>query len=206
MRLLFWNRRTIFSVFAGMGWPVSTTTCALSVTGEFDLSLLESTLGRVSRLERVFSREGESFCRGNQSTGCCLIPTIRWDNGRDVPVLCLRHRWNICMCFQHKREERAGELSLHRHRQRWIVPVWVFLQQSSRFRRAAWHWPWPLSQFCSSASSTMPISWRSMCAAPWLAGLAWRSVWRHPLGRLWLETATWVLHFLLTAPEQMHFR
>lgn len=39
MRPLFWNWRTIFFVFAGMVWPVSTTMCALSVTGEFYLSI-----------------------------------------------------------------------------------------------------------------------------------------------------------------------
>lgn len=96
-----------------MVWPVSTTMCALSVTGEFYLSLLESTLGRISRLERVFSREGESFCRGNQSTNCCLVPTIRWGNGLvNVPVLRFTDTDGIFACVSSTSGRKMPENSL----------------------------------------------------------------------------------------------
>lgn len=81
--LWFWNGRTIFLVFAGMPWPVSTTMCAPSATGEFFFSLF-SWINSWTCLQTgtcVFSREGESFCMGNQSSGCCLPPTIRWEHG-----------------------------------------------------------------------------------------------------------------------------
>lgn len=137
--LLLWLLRTTFFSSLQLRSGPFQQPCVLSqwLVRFVSLALLESPLGRVYRLEPVFSRAGESFCMGNQSTGCCLVPTIRWENGLvNVPVLSRRHWWNIC--FQHKRKERAGELSLQCDHQCWLFPVWVSLPQTFRFRRTAW--------------------------------------------------------------------
>lgn len=207
--LLMWVLRTIFPVFAATVWPVSTTTCALSVTGEVCLSR-SSWINMWTCLQTgtcVF--QGRWKLLQGQPIHRLLFGSYhqvrKWPGWRPRPLSC-RHWWNICVCFQHKRKQRAGKLPLQRYHQRWILSVWVSLQQISCFRRTAWLWPSPLFQFCSSAFSTMLISWRSMCATPCWAGSAWRSAWRQPWARLWQGTATWVLPFLLTAPGQMCFR
>lgn len=65
-----------------MAWPSLTAMFAPSVTGKlqnycFDDQPLDVTDFLELQHQFVF-RGGVNFCAGNQSNGCCFVPTIRY--------------------------------------------------------------------------------------------------------------------------------
>lgn len=61
----------------------------------------------------MFFRGGENFCGGNHSSGCCLVPTIRWEHGLVIIlILCLADTYGIFACDSSTSGRSAPESSL----------------------------------------------------------------------------------------------
>ncbi len=83
-----------------MAWPSPTTMCALSVTGELCLLVVRSWSSEFgwecsSQPHSFVFRGGDNFCRGNQSSGCCFTPTIRWQCSPLLSLSTWIKQWEI---------------------------------------------------------------------------------------------------------------
>lgn len=111
-----------------MPWPVLTTMCAPSATGEFFfLSHFLNQLSDVSPDWDVCFPGKEKASAGgtNPAAAVCFLPSgenMAWLE-RPRPLVSQLLMEYLCVFPQHKWGEGAGELPLQRHHQRWILLV-----------------------------------------------------------------------------------
>lgn len=114
--LWFWNGRTIFLVFAGMPWPVSTTMCAPSATGEFFVSLFSWIKSQTYLQTETCVFQGRRKLLQGEPIQRLLFASyhqVRTWPGSNVHVLLSHsHWWNICMCFHSTSGRMVPENSL----------------------------------------------------------------------------------------------
>lgn len=82
-------------------------------------------------LVHLFFRGPVNSCRGNHSTACCMVPTIRWERSHLISLFTFSlNEWGkinstYCVFFQLKWNSGTRKLPLYSLDQCWILSVWV---------------------------------------------------------------------------------